>query len=263
MLGGIPPPPANGNWHRYLDQESGREYFHNAVTGQTTWERPAEMPAFPPVVVVVATRAGLAGAHRPFVEWGDLSCCWMFPVYSLRTVAGEIVFPDPNQWAADFCCCCCNSEPGVWVKYPTACLCPCLLLGANATMMAEEPYLRGCGNCCTHGCCGGCCDECGCHLGWTGFSLCCSVCCISLVPFGILCCLGSFCVERRFILARHEMQGWESPGNWCLGCCWPCSTMQHFTFLRKFNRQNRLKPMEDDPETRPLMMADQVPEDQP
>eukprot|EP00658_Telonema_sp_P-2_P052695 TRINITY_DN4094_c0_g1_i2.p2 TRINITY_DN4094_c0_g1~~TRINITY_DN4094_c0_g1_i2.p2 ORF type:complete len:100 (-),score=15.12 TRINITY_DN4094_c0_g1_i2:47-346(-) len=65
MLGGIPPPPANGNWHRYLDQESGREYFHNAVTGQTTWERPAEMPAFPPVVVVVATRAGLAGAHRP------------------------------------------------------------------------------------------------------------------------------------------------------------------------------------------------------
>lgn len=53
MGGGAPMPPSNANpraagpWKEYFSPE-GRPYYHNEMTGITTWERPPEFMQVPP-----------------------------------------------------------------------------------------------------------------------------------------------------------------------------------------------------------------------
>ena len=37
-----PPPPRPARWTRYVDDASGRPYWHDTVSGLTTWDDPAE-----------------------------------------------------------------------------------------------------------------------------------------------------------------------------------------------------------------------------
>ena len=44
-----PPPPPPSNWSRYVDATSGKPYWHDAHSGETTWDEPvATQPPPPP-----------------------------------------------------------------------------------------------------------------------------------------------------------------------------------------------------------------------
>ena len=43
-----PPPPPLSNWRRYVDAASGKPYWHDAASGETTWDEPAAAPPPPP-----------------------------------------------------------------------------------------------------------------------------------------------------------------------------------------------------------------------
>ena len=43
-----PPPPPLSNWRRYVDAASGKPYWHDAHSGETTWDEPATQPPPPP-----------------------------------------------------------------------------------------------------------------------------------------------------------------------------------------------------------------------
>ena len=43
-----PPPPPQKKWSRYVDATSGKPYWHDARSGETTWDEPATQPPPPP-----------------------------------------------------------------------------------------------------------------------------------------------------------------------------------------------------------------------
>ena len=43
-----PPPPPQKDWSRYVDATSGKPYWHDAASGETTWDEPATQPPPPP-----------------------------------------------------------------------------------------------------------------------------------------------------------------------------------------------------------------------
>ena len=42
---------------------------------------------------------------------------------------------------------------------------------------------------------------------------------------------------------RYNIKGKDNWAHWCMGCCYPCAVMQHYTLLREFSHANRVNPV--------------------
>ncbi|XRB06716.1 hypothetical protein NFJ02_28g66700 [Pycnococcus provasolii] len=131
------------------------------------------------------------------------------------------------QWRTDLCGCCgyrnpLTGEMAALTFFPYALLCPCCVLGANASLLQEEEplYQSAADNACLRALCAYTCKT-----GVRGTAVCCCAC-----P----CCVPVACVLARYqrlqIAAKYNLP----VGNACWeGCCLaPCSLTQHYVFLR-------------------------------
>ncbi|GHP10130.1 hypothetical protein PPROV_000886200 [Pycnococcus provasolii] len=131
------------------------------------------------------------------------------------------------QWRTDLCGCCgyrnpLTGEMAALTFFPYALICPCCVLGANASLLQkEEPlYQSAADNACLRALCAYTCKT-----GVRGTAVCCCAC-----P----CCVPVACVLARYqrlqIAAKYNLP----VGNACWeGCCLaPCSLTQHYVFLR-------------------------------
>ena len=215
----------------------------------------------PPVLGVPVASTPLPDPATTIGEsvWGDCPCCCC-SVKDLKFNTGLLRFADPHlmtaesstegerEWATDFCSGYYGwkdpkSDREAWCPtcFPCACLVPCSLIGANLTMMHEEDYIEGCNGCCEERVSSFTCG--GCEMGNSGLSLCLCLAPTGLAAVGFFVFLGFVCTERRFIMNRYNIKGKDNWAHWCMGCCYPCAVMQHYTLLRTFNHANRIKPV--------------------
>lgn len=63
------PPGWTSDWEQLVDETSGRPYFYNAMSGETSWEPPEQLSPYPPLMEPMSV-------HR-FHEDGPVRTAWL------------------------------------------------------------------------------------------------------------------------------------------------------------------------------------------
>mmetsp|Transcript_20775 Transcript_20775/g.60439 ORF Transcript_20775/g.60439 Transcript_20775/m.60439 type:complete len:534 (-) Transcript_20775:770-2371(-) len=90
-----PPPPADGlpeGWTAYTDPSSGKEYFHHAVSGQVTWEKPLPPAAALTAPAPAAAPPAASAAADPLAVFGGTepqAAADPFPVASTHSADSD------------------------------------------------------------------------------------------------------------------------------------------------------------------------------
>lgn len=70
-----PPPAWTSEWKQLVDETSGRPYFYNPMSGETSWEPPEQLSPYPPLMEPMSV-------HR-FHEDGPVRTAWLLHLASL------------------------------------------------------------------------------------------------------------------------------------------------------------------------------------
>lgn len=73
-----PTPAWTSDWEQLVDESSGRPYFYNAMSGETSWEPPEQLSPYPPLMEPMSV-------HR-FHEDGPVRTAWLLHLASLSPV---------------------------------------------------------------------------------------------------------------------------------------------------------------------------------
>lgn len=65
----ISPPALTSDWEELVDESSGRPYFYNTMSGETSWEPPEQLSPYPPLMEPMSV-------HR-FHEDGPVRTVWL------------------------------------------------------------------------------------------------------------------------------------------------------------------------------------------
>lgn len=69
------PPAWTSDWEQLVDESSGRTYFYNPMSGETSWEPPEPLSPYPPLMEPMSV-------HR-FHEDGPVRTAWLLYLASL------------------------------------------------------------------------------------------------------------------------------------------------------------------------------------